>query len=170
MLAIRLQRTGRKGLAQYRVVVQEARLTPTSGRIVALLGSYDPHTKKITLSKDKATFYLSHGAQPSPRVVSLLTSEGVDLPKWVNQPAQKNKTLKHAEKLRKNRPAVAEAPAPSPATEAEEPAPAAETPEPQAAATETDKTAEAPAEAEPAATEPQTESPAESTEPESDKA
>ena len=44
MLAIRMQRTGRKGHAMFRVVVQESRLTPTSGRVVAMLGSYDPHS------------------------------------------------------------------------------------------------------------------------------
>ncbi len=45
MLAIRMQRTGRKGSAQFRVVVQDSRKTPTSGNIVALVGNYDPHAK-----------------------------------------------------------------------------------------------------------------------------
>ena len=35
MLAIRMQRTGRKGHAQFRVIVQESRRTPTSGNVVA---------------------------------------------------------------------------------------------------------------------------------------
>jgi hypothetical protein len=35
MLAIRMQRTGRKGHAMFRVVVQDSRLTPSSGRVVA---------------------------------------------------------------------------------------------------------------------------------------
>jgi len=104
MLAIRMQRTGRKGHAQFRVVVQDSRLTPTSGRVVALLGSYDPHAKTTTLAKDKATYYLSHGAQPSPRVVRLLESEGVDLPAWVKKPAQKTGVIRNAEKLRRNQP------------------------------------------------------------------
>jgi len=71
MLAIRLQRTGRSGHAQFRVIVQEARLSPKSGKVVALLGSYNPHTKQASVIKDKAEFYLNHGAQPSPRVVRL---------------------------------------------------------------------------------------------------
>jgi len=83
MLAIRLQRTGRKGHAMFRVVVQDSRRTPTSGKIVAQLGTYDPHSKAVTLNAEKAGFYLSNGAQPSPRAVRLLESEGVKLPGWV---------------------------------------------------------------------------------------
>lgn len=45
MLAIRMQRVGRKGHPEYRVVVQDARLTPSSGRVVARVGHYNPHTK-----------------------------------------------------------------------------------------------------------------------------
>lgn len=140
MLAIRMQRTGRKGHAMFRVVVQESRLTPTSGRIVANLGSYDPHTKQVNLVKDKATFYLEHGAQPSDRAARLLKKEGVKLPKWVKLEADKKRELRNPDKLRKNQPAEAKAEKPAePAVEAVD-----ETAEaPQAAAEET---AAAPAE------------------------
>lgn len=110
MLAIRMQRLGRKGHPTYRVVVQDSRQTPTSGKYVALLGSYDPHTKTTTLVKEKAEFYLKHGAQPSDRVARLFTSEGVTLPTWVKQPTERTRELRNPEKLRKNRPAE-EAPA-----------------------------------------------------------
>lgn len=105
MLAIRMQRLGRKGHPTYRVVVQDSRQTPTSGKYVALLGSYDPHTKTTTLVKDKAEFYLKNGAQPSDRVVRLFASEGVTMPTWVKQPTEKTRELRNPEKLRKNRPA-----------------------------------------------------------------
>lgn len=111
MLAIRLQRTGRSGHAQFRVVVQDAHLSPTSGKVVASLGSYNPHTKVTTLDKEKASFYLEHGAQPSDRVVSLLKSEGVALPKWVSESTKKEGKIRNPEKLRKNQPAEAEKPA-----------------------------------------------------------
>jgi len=104
MLAIRMQRTGRKGHAQFRVVVQDSRFTPTSGRHVALLGSYDPHAKTSTLVKEKAEYYLSKGAQPSDRVVRLLEAEGVSLPAWVQKSADKKRTIRHPEKLRRNQP------------------------------------------------------------------
>lgn len=108
MLVIRMQRIGRKGHAQFRVVVQDSRRTPTSGKIVAALGSFNPHTKVTTLDKDKASFYLEHGAQPSERVVRLLKSEGVKLPSWVSVPVATDRTLRNPDKLRKNRPADAE--------------------------------------------------------------
>lgn len=104
MLAIRMQRLGRKGHPTYRVVVQDARQTPSSGKYVALLGSYDPHTKTNTLVKDKAEFYLTHGAQPSERVARLFKSEGIELPKWVKEPSDRTRSIRNAEKLRKNQP------------------------------------------------------------------
>jgi small subunit ribosomal protein S16 len=104
MLAIRMQRTGRKGHAMFRVVVQDSRLTPTSGKFVAQLGSYDPHAKVATLDKEKASFYLGHGAQPSDRVARLLQGEGVKLPSWVKLSESKAGKLRNPEKLRKNQP------------------------------------------------------------------
>lgn len=104
MLSIRMQRTGRKGHAMFRLVVQESRVTPTSGKIVAMLGSYDPHSKAVVLEKDKAGFYLQHGAQPSDRAASLLQKEGVELPKWVKLSAGKQRTIRNASKLRRNQP------------------------------------------------------------------
>jgi len=111
-----MQRLGRKGHPTYRVVVQDSRLSPTSGKYVALLGSYDPHTKKSSLTKDRAQFYLDHGAQPSDRVVSLFKAEKITLPKWVNDPTKQDRQIRNPEKLRRNRPA--EEPEASPQTEA----------------------------------------------------
>lgn len=129
MLAIRMQRLGRKGHPTYRVVVQDSRRTPNSGKVVAQLGSYDPHAKTNTLVKDKAEFYLNNGAQPSDRVAALFKSEGIKLPDWVNDPTERKRDIRNPEKLRKNRPAE-EAPADEPEAEASEPAPeAAEAPE-----------------------------------------
>lgn len=105
MLAIRMQRTGRKGYPTYRVVVQEAHRQPTSGKVVANIGSYNPHTKEVTLDKEKAEFYLKNGAQPSDRVVKLFQVEKVTLPEWVNAPAtNKQKGIRTPEKLRRNQP------------------------------------------------------------------
>lgn len=104
MLAIRMQRTGRKGLSQYRVIVQDSRRTPSSGRLVQNLGSYNPHTKKANIDTEKASFYLTHGAQPSERVIALFKKEGVKLPDWVKAADKKTSTIKNPEKLRKNQP------------------------------------------------------------------
>lgn len=119
MLAIRMQRTGRSGHAMFRVVVQDARRTPTSGNIVVQLGSYDPHAKATHLDKDKAAFYLEHGAQPSDRVVRLFEAEGVKLPSWVSKERTKQGQLRHPDKLRRNRPQEEAAAVPVAQTEAE---------------------------------------------------
>lgn len=83
MLTIRLSRTGRKGLAMYRVIAQEHIYSPSSGKVAAYLGHYDPHSKEFAVDKEKVEYYLSNGAQPSNTVAKLLKKEGVKLPKWV---------------------------------------------------------------------------------------
>lgn len=118
MLAIRLQRLGRKALPVYRVAVQEAQRHPSSGRVVAYVGAYNPHTKEVKLNKEKIEFYLKNGAQPTPRVVRLLEADKITLPAWVKKPAEKSSKIRNAEKLRKNQPkqeAPAEQPAEAPA-------------------------------------------------------
>ena len=102
MLAIRMQRKGRKGLPLYRIVVQDARRHPLSGAVVAEVGSYDPHTKRTVLDTEKIETYLKNGAQPSSRVVKLLSDNKVKLPKWVKMPTVKTAKAKRADKLRKN--------------------------------------------------------------------
>lgn len=104
MLAVRLQRTGRSGYANYRIVVQEAQRHPSSGRVVAFVGSYNPHTKDSKVQVETAQKYIDNGAQPTPRVVKLLTEAGVKMPKWVKATPEKVKTTRNAEKLRKNQP------------------------------------------------------------------
>lgn len=124
MLAIRLQRLGRKGYPVYRLAVQEAQRHPSSGRVIAYVGSYNPHTKEANIQVELAQKYLDNGAQPTPRVVKLLKEAGVKLPSWVKQSANdKKKSLRNPEKLRKNQPKeapVEEAPAEEAAEATEE--------------------------------------------------
>lgn len=151
MLAIRLQRTGRKGHAQFRMIVQDSQRSPSSGRVVANLGNYNPHTKEINIDKEKASTFLSNGAQPSERVARILKADGVKLPSWVKIIDGAKKTTKNVEKLRKNRPAepkAEETPAEEPAKTEES---AAETPvetPDEATATEPAPETEAPVESE----------------------
>lgn len=156
MLALRLQRTGRKGYALYRLVAQDAHRSPMSGKVAAYLGSYDPHAKTFTVDRTKVEYYLEHGAQPSPRVIVLLEKEGLKLPDWVRRAPTKQHTIKKPEKLRKNRPPEAATPAEKPTeeTQAEQPADekASEAPaeaDSDKAETPAAKPTETPAEAEP---------------------
>ncbi len=104
MLAIRMQRNGRVHLPMYRIVVQDSRRHPLSGRVVAEVGNYNPDTKALTLDKEKIEFYLSNGAQPSGRVAHILKKEGIKLPAWYKPAPAKHAAAKHADKLRKNQP------------------------------------------------------------------
>jgi len=130
-----MQRTGRKGHAQFRVIVQDSHRSPSTGKVIEYLGSYNPHTKEASLKKENIEKYMSNGAQPSNRVVILLKKEGVKLPKWVKIDTSGNKSLKNPEKLRKNRP-----------DEPKEEKPAEETPVEPAKDKSEDAVAEAPKE------------------------
>lgn len=127
MLTIRMQRTGRSRHAQFRVVVQDSRFNPKSGRVVAYLGSYNPHTKATTLDGQKTSQYLENGAQPSQRVARLLQKEGMKLPKWVKLAEAKKREVRNPDKRRSTRPAEAKAPVAeeAPAENVEENAPEA---------------------------------------------
>ncbi|HET9174389.1 MAG TPA: 30S ribosomal protein S16, partial [Candidatus Saccharimonadales bacterium] len=118
--------TGRKGHAQFRIVVQDSRRTPSSGKIVAHLGSFNPHSKQTILDKEKAQHYLDHGAQPSDRAARLLQAEGVSLPKWVRISAEKQRTVRNADKRRSTRPVEEVEPEAVPAAEAAADEPAQE--------------------------------------------
>lgn len=156
MLAIRLQRTGRKGSPAYRVVVQDSRKHPSSGKIAASIGSYNPHDKTSSIDADKAEFYLKNGAQPTTRVVNLLKEHKVSLPAWVEaHDAKKNAAIRNPEKLRRNRPAE----------EAADPVEAAEAPaEAEESTAETDKPEQAGDQSESATEAAKDETPAESKE------
>lgn len=104
MLAIRLQRVGRTGYATYRLAVQDSRRHPSSGRVVEYLGSYNPHTKEVSIQTELAQKFLDNGAQPTPKVVKLLKEAGVKLPSWVKEHSSKNLSTRKPDKLRKNQP------------------------------------------------------------------
>ncbi len=135
MLVIRMQRQGKTHFATYRIVVQDSHRSPTSGKVVAFVGSYNPHTKETSVNAEIAQKYLDNGAQPTTRVAKLLKENGVKLPSWVKEFDSKgDKKIRNAEKLRKNQPK--EEPVEEPTAEE---APASE-----------DQTEEKPAETEPA--------------------
>ncbi len=104
MLAIRLQRLGKSGYPVYRVIVQDAAKHPMSGRIVAQVGSLNPHSKEVKLDKEVIEKYLKNGAQPSPRVAKLLADNGIKLPDWVAKMTEKTSKVRKPEKWRKLQP------------------------------------------------------------------
>lgn len=73
MLKIRLQRTGKRGQAYFRVVVVEHTKKPR-GEFLELLGNYDPHKKELNVKMDRVGHWISKGAQASPTVNNLLVN------------------------------------------------------------------------------------------------
>jgi small subunit ribosomal protein S16 len=94
MLVIRMARTGRTKYPTYRIVAAESSRAAT-GKFVAILGHYNPHSKEIVLKKDEIEKYIGNGAQPSNTVVRLLKQEKVKLPDWATF-QERHKKGKHA--------------------------------------------------------------------------
>ncbi len=77
MVRIRLRRQGAKKQPTYRVIVADQR-APRDGRIVENIGFFNPRTEPETvqIDVDRARYWLSVGAQPSPAAERLLKSVG----------------------------------------------------------------------------------------------
>jgi small subunit ribosomal protein S16 len=76
MLKIRLQRTGKRGQAYFRLVVTEHTVKP-KGEYMEYLGSYDPHKNEMSVDGEKVKYWLSKGAKLSATANNLLVGKGV---------------------------------------------------------------------------------------------
>jgi small subunit ribosomal protein S16 len=76
MLAIKLQRIGKKHQPSYRVVVA-AKRSKMAAPPVEDLGAYDPRTKATTIKKERVLHWVKMGAQPTVTAHNLLVKEGV---------------------------------------------------------------------------------------------
>jgi small subunit ribosomal protein S16 len=76
MLTIRFARVGKRNKAQFKIMLQESTEAP-GGRHMAVLGSYDPHSKQAVLKEDKIRYWLEKGASVSDTVHNLLVSKGL---------------------------------------------------------------------------------------------
>lgn len=90
MVKLRLRRVGRKHRAIYRVVVADSR-SPRDGAFIEVIGHYNPLTEPATvnINEEKALKWLSHGAQPTDTVYSLLRKLGI-IDKFKPQASKKN--------------------------------------------------------------------------------
>lgn len=75
---IRLNRIGAKKQPFYRIVVADSR-APRDGKIIEMVGTYDPKTDPSTIkvNKEKVIEWISKGAKPTNTVKRLF--EHVDL-------------------------------------------------------------------------------------------
>ena len=75
MLKIKLQRIGKKGQPQYRIVVRADRVKQ-GGKSVAEIGYYNPLVKTAVFDIDKKVYadWLQKGAQPTDTIRKLANS------------------------------------------------------------------------------------------------
>lgn len=76
MLAIKLQRIGKRHQPSYRIVVAEKR-SKMAAPPVEDLGSYNPFTKAVTLNGERVSYWIKSGAQPTLTAHNLLVAQGV---------------------------------------------------------------------------------------------
>ncbi len=76
---IRLKRMGRRHRPFFRICAMDAR-APRDGRVIEELGHYDPMVKEVdaraVLKGDRVDYWLSVGAQPTPKVKVLIKKYG----------------------------------------------------------------------------------------------
>jgi small subunit ribosomal protein S16 len=79
-LKLRLARAGTKKRPYYHVVVADAR-SPRDGRFIERIGTYDPKladkSARVTLLNERASHWLSVGAQPTDKVLRFLDAAGL---------------------------------------------------------------------------------------------
>jgi len=76
MLAIKLQRVGKKHQPSYRFVVAPKR-SKMAAPPVEDLGSYNPSSKATAINKDRVLHWMKIGAQPTVTVHNLFVKQGI---------------------------------------------------------------------------------------------
>lgn len=87
-LKLRLARAGTKKRPYYHVVVADAR-SPRDGRFIEAIGAWNPMVPKdgerVKIDVERVQHWMSHGAQPTDRVLRFLDEAGL-----VKRPARSN--------------------------------------------------------------------------------
>jgi small subunit ribosomal protein S16 len=125
-LKLRLARAGTKKRPYYHIVLADAR-SPRDGRFIEKVGSYDPmladDSKRVVLNTERATHWLSVGAQPTDRVLRFLDAAGLLKREARNNPERAKPGKKATERVEARAKAAADkaaadaAPAEAPAAE-----------------------------------------------------
>ena len=78
MVKIRLRRMGAKKAPFYRIVVADSRYH-RDGRFIEEIGTYNPMTDpaEIKVDAEKASKWISNGAQPTEAVRTILKKNGI---------------------------------------------------------------------------------------------
>jgi small subunit ribosomal protein S16 len=72
MVKIRLQRAGRRNDPRYRIVVADSR-APRDGKVIEVIGHLNPKDDNDwSLDYERYEYWISKGAQPTKRVLSVV--------------------------------------------------------------------------------------------------
>ena len=77
MIIIRLQRIGRKNEAHFRLIATDSKNSAKTGKFLEVVGTYNPHSKALTVKKDRIDSYIKNGAQASDTVHNLFVKNGM---------------------------------------------------------------------------------------------
>ena len=110
MLKIRLQRTGRKNVPTFRIVLTDSKNSTKSGKFLEVLGNHDPRGDKGDVKADRVKYWMSQGAQLTGTLHNLFIKKGIIKGEKVNK-LPKNIPVK------KEEPEVKEVVAPAPKME-----------------------------------------------------
>lgn len=89
---VRLQRTGRKNEAQFRLVLTEKQNAAKSGKFQEILGYYNPKLSVFKAEGERIKYWVSQGAQVSPTAHNFLVSQNIIEGKKINVLPKKFKT------------------------------------------------------------------------------
>jgi len=122
-LKLRLSRGGTKKRPFYHIVVADAR-SPRDGRFIEKLGTFNPLLAKdnegrIVLNNERATHWLSVGAQPTDRVLRFLDAAGLTKREARNNPNKGKPGEKATQRAEEKAAKVAAANAPAEEASAE---------------------------------------------------
>ncbi len=73
MLTIRLQRTGKKNQADFRIVLAEKE-APVNKKFVEVLGGYNPRKKAFHVKQDRVSYWIAQNIEMSPTVHNLFVT------------------------------------------------------------------------------------------------
>lgn len=119
MLAIRLQRVGRKHEPVFRLVLTDSKNGPKSGKFIEILGSFDPRRDNdiSQFNIEKIKYWMSKGAKLSLTVHNFLVGKKVIEGKKQNALPKKKAIVKAKEGEATTASAPAQAQAPTPEVE-----------------------------------------------------
>lgn len=78
MVRMRLMRVGAHKSPRYRIVVTDAK-APRNGKFIEILGHYNPtrEPEELGVKRERVLYWLCVGAQPTERVIRLLSKLGI---------------------------------------------------------------------------------------------